>query len=294
MTVTRGRRTRGGVLLVLAALLASCSSPPPDSPRPDSPRPEPRPHNSPTEEGRWLPKPGVEWQWQLTGTLDRDVDVPVYDIDGFNHDAAVVRGLHKRGVKVICYLNVGAWEDWRPDADDFPAALLGKGNGWEGERWLDIRQTKTLRPLLAKRFDMCADKGFDAIEPDQLDGHINDTGFPLTAQHQLDFNRMVSRLARERGLSVGLKNDVDHVRQLLDDFDFAVNEECAAFDECAKLSPFIEAGKAVFHVEYELKAAEFCPRTRALGFSSMAKRPHLDAWRESCGPGTVPPRASPD
>ncbi|WP_049569986.1 endo alpha-1,4 polygalactosaminidase [Streptomyces sp. SBT349] len=231
---------------------------------------------------RWRPEPGLAWQWQLSGELDLDVDVPVYDIDGFDHDASVVEELHARGVRVICYVNVGAWEDWRPDAGAFPASLRGLGNGWEGEQWLDIRQLDTLRPLIAARFDMCRDKGFDAVEPDLLDGWINDTGFPLTGEDQLAFNRMVSSLARERGLAVGLKNDLDQIPELLDDFDFAVNEECAAFGECARLSPFIDAGKAVFHVEYDLPAEEFCAGTEALGLSSMAKNLDLDAWRDPC------------
>nr|WP_323379236.1 endo alpha-1,4 polygalactosaminidase [Streptomyces durbertensis] len=264
---------------LLCALLAGCSTKPDDPDDHTDARPSP---SASPGTGRWQPKPGLDWQWQLSGKLDPDVDVPVYDIDGFDHDAPVVRKLQARGVKVICYINAGAWEDWRPDAGDFPKRLLGRGNGWEGERWLDIRQLDVLRPLIAKRFDMCRDKGFDAVEPDQMDGYENRTGFPLTARHQLDFNRMLSRLARERGLAVALKNDVDQVRELLDDFDFAVNEECAAYRECEKLKPFVDAGKAVFHVEYRLKAAEFCEQSRKLGLSSLVKRLDLDAWRQSC------------
>ncbi|ARQ72400.1 endo alpha-1,4 polygalactosaminidase [Streptomyces marincola] len=232
--------------------------------------------------GPWRPAPGTDWQWQLSGPLDLGVDVPVYDIDAFEASAADVAALHDRGVRVICYVNAGAWEDFRPDRDAFPAGLLGEGNGWEGERWLDIRQRDALRPLLAARFDLCRDKGFDAVEPDLLDGWLNETGFPLTAGDQLAYNRMVADLAHERGLSVGLKNDLPQIPELVGDFDFAVNEECAEFGECAALTPFIDAGKAVFHVEYALEPEEFCAETTGLGLSSMAKRLDLDAWRAPC------------
>ncbi|GGT55459.1 endo alpha-1,4 polygalactosaminidase [Streptomyces kurssanovii] len=231
---------------------------------------------------RWLPGPGLAWQWQLSGRLDPTVDVPVYDIDGFDHPASAVADLHRRGRKVICYLSTGAWEDFRPDADRFPKSLLGRGNGWEGERWLDIRRTDLLEPLMAERLDMCRDKGFDAVEPDNMDGYANRTGFPLTAGDQLRYNRLIARLAQERGLSVGLKNDLDQIPELVGDFDFAVNEQCAEHDECAALSPFVRAGKAVFHVEYELPTREFCPATRALGLSSMLKKYDLGVWREPC------------
>jgi hypothetical protein len=230
----------------------------------------------------WHPKAGTAWQWQLSGTVDTSVDVPVYDIDGFENGAEVVQRLHAAGRKVICYINAGAWESFRPDSKAFPASVRGKGDGWDGERWLDIRRIDVLRPLMAARFDMCRKKGFDAVEPDLQDGYANTTGFPLTAGQQLAYNRMLAGLAHERGLAVGLKNDVDQVATLVPDFDFAVNEECAQYDECARLTPFIAAGKPVFHVEYQQKAGQFCAQARRLGLSSMVKHLSLDAWRDPC------------
>ncbi|MFC4498934.1 MULTISPECIES: endo alpha-1,4 polygalactosaminidase [Streptomyces] len=231
---------------------------------------------------RWRPRPGIGWQWQLSGRLDTSVDVPVYDIDGFDQSEKTVTALHRDGRKVICYLSTGAFEDWRPDAGDFPGSVIGKGNGWEGERWLDIRATDVLEPLMAARIDMCRDKGFDAVEPDNMDGYKNTTGFPLKAADQLRYNRLIARLAHDRGLSVGLKNDLDQIPALVDDFDFAVNEQCAQYDECADLTPFIEADKAVFHVEYELPTGDFCAESRRLKLSSLLKKYELGAWRRAC------------
>ncbi|MFJ3819851.1 endo alpha-1,4 polygalactosaminidase [Streptomyces nodosus] len=231
---------------------------------------------------RWRPRPGVAWQWQLSGRLDTSADVPVYDIDGFDHSRATVTALHRKGRKVICYLSTGAWEEFRPDAKKFPKSVLGRGNGWEGERWLDIRRTDVLEPLMAKRLDMCRRKGFDAVEPDNMDGYRNDTGFPLKAADQLRYNRLVARLAHERGMAVGLKNDLDQIPRLVRDFDFAVNEQCAQYDECGRLKPFIDADKAVFHVEYELPTARFCPDSRRLKLSSMLKKYALGPWRRPC------------
>ncbi|MER6690519.1 endo alpha-1,4 polygalactosaminidase [Streptomyces minutiscleroticus] len=231
---------------------------------------------------RWTPRPGLAWQWQLDGRADPSVDVPVYDIDGFENSAADVARLHRAGRKVICYVNVGAWEDFRPDADAFPRSLLGEPNGWKGERWLDIRRLSALRPLMERRFDMCRDKGFDAVEPDLVEGYGNDTGFPLTARDQLAYNRMIADLAHERGLSVGLKNDLPQIPELVGTFDFAVNEECAQYDECAELTPFITADKAVFHVEYAEPPGGFCPESRTLRLSSMLKKPELGVWRRPC------------
>ncbi|MCX5207191.1 endo alpha-1,4 polygalactosaminidase [Streptomyces sp. NBC_00237] len=252
--------------------------------RPPSSSPPPRKGATtrPAARGIWQPRPGTAWQWQLDGRVDPRTDVPVYDIDGFVNSAADVARLHADGRKVICYVNAGAWEDFRPDKGDFPRSVLGGPNGWEGERWLDIRRIDVLRPLMERRFDMCKKKGFDAVEPDLMDAYLNDTGFPLTAAHQLTYNKLLASLAHERGLAVGLKNDLEQIPQLVRHFDFAVNEECAEFDECARLRPFITAGKAVFHVEYALPNGEFCADSRRLGLSSMRKNLGLDPWRRPC------------
>lgn len=231
---------------------------------------------------RWQPLPGTGWQWQLNGTVDTTVDAAVYDVDAFTTPAATVAALHARGRHAVCYVNVGAHEDFRPDRAAFPAALLGAGNGWPGERWLDIRRLDALRPVLARRFDLCRDKGFDAVEPDNVDGYLNDTGFPLTAADQLAFNRMVAGLAHDRGLAVGLKNDLEQVGQLVGSFDFAVDEQCAEFQECELLTPFVERGKAVFEAEYNLPTSAFCAQSRRLRFSALLKHLALDAWRSAC------------
>jgi len=123
---------------------------------------------------------------------------------------------------------------------------------------------------MAKRMDMCRSKGFDAVEPDLLDGYTNKTGFPLTAAHQLAYNRMIADLAHDRGLAVGLKNDLEQIPQLVGDFDFAVNEQCAEFSECASLTPFVKARKAVFHVEYDVPTGKVLSHRRPAG-------PRLDA-----------------
>jgi hypothetical protein len=51
--------------------------------------------------------------------------------------------------------------------------------GWPGERWLDIRRIDLLAPLIGQRLELCRIKGFDAVEPDNIDGYTNDTGFSL-------------------------------------------------------------------------------------------------------------------
>jgi hypothetical protein len=227
---------------------------------------------------------GTSWQWQLSGLpVDLSYDVDMYDIDLFDNDADVVDALHARGRKVVCYLSAGSFEDWRPDAPEFPEAVIGNPLAeWEGERWLDVRRLDLLGPIMEARMDLCGKKGFDAVEPDNIDGYLNDTGFPLTYDDQVEYNLWLAEAAHERGLSIGLKNDSSQIMDLLTHFDWALNEECFEFDECEALSPFVEAGKAVFNAEYALKTSEFCIKANALGFSAMKKNLELDAFRQPC------------
>ena len=230
---------------------------------------------------RWKPPKKSAWQWQLSGKLNTSVNVPIYDVDLFYTTATQVKTLHSKKRKVICYFSAGSYESGRPDSAKFPAAVKGKKmDGWP-EYWLDIRDSRVLK-IMAARMDLCKKKGFDAVEADNVDGYQNDTGFPLTAAQQLKYNKALASLAHARGLAIGLKNDLDQVKSLQPYFDFAINEECYTYNECTMLTPFIKAGKPVFHVEYEASRTKFCPKTKALGFSSMRKTWDLTAARYPC------------
>ena len=229
----------------------------------------------------WVPAPGTTWQWQLDGQLDTSVDAQMYDVDLFDTPASTVSALHARGVHVVCYFSAGSYERGRPDSRRFPRSVLGRPlEGWPGERWLDVRRLKSLAPIMRKRLDLCRSKGFDAVEADNVDGYDNRSGFALRGSDQLRYNRWLAREAHRRGLSIGLKNDLGQVRSLVRSFDWALNEQCFEYDECDRLAPFGQAGKAVFEVEYQ--AGDFCARARSLGFMAMLKRVSLDAWRQPC------------
>jgi len=224
----------------------------------------------------WSPPPGTTWYWQLSGVVNLTYQVAVYDIDGFDNPASAVATLHARGTRAICYMDAGTWENWRPDAGLFPASVKGNSNGWPGEKWLDIRQLSILGPILQARAQLCVTKGFDAIEWDNVDGYSNATGFPISAADQLTFNRFLAATAHALGLAVALKNDPDQVSALLPSFDFELDEQCFQYTECAKLTPFIAAGKAVFEVEYNLPTRRFCAQARRLRFSAARAALKLD------------------
>ena len=231
----------------------------------------------------WQPALNTSWQWQLTTPVDQTVNAQMYDIDMFDNDVSVVASLHAQGRKVICYISAGTFENWRPDAASFPAVVKGNAvSGWPGENWLDIRRLDILGPIMTARLDLCQTKGFDGVEPDNIDGYANGTGLPLTAQDQINYNTFLANQAHARGLSVALKNDLDQVQALLPYFDWALNEQCFQYNECNTLVPFITAGKAVFEVEYSLSTSQFCPQANALNFNAMQKDLNLDAFRIPC------------
>ena len=231
----------------------------------------------------WQPKPGTSWQWQLSGTIDTSFDVRMYDIDLFEAPSTTIDALHAAGRKVICYMSAGSWESYRDDAGDYPAEILGNTlDGWPDEKWVDFRQIDKLGPILQARMDLAVSKGCDGIEPDNIDGYVNNSGFPLTANDQVVFNRWLTEQAHARGLSIGLKNALDLVGDLVAYFDWALNEQCFQYNECDKLLPFIQAGKAVFGVEYEGNTADFCPEANNNNLDWLKKNLALDAWRESC------------
>lgn len=231
----------------------------------------------------WRPAPGTSWQWQLVGPVDTSLDVAMYDIDLFDTPADTIAELHDAGRTVICYFSAGTRERWRPDAARFPRQTRGReSDDWPGERWLDIRQIERLAPVIEARLDLAVEKGCDGVEPDNVDGYINETGFGLTADDQLVFNRYLADEAHRRGLSVGLKNSIALAEDLEPWFDWALSERCFELDECETLLPFVRAGKAVFGVEYTGDPRTFCPRANALDFDWLFKTRQLDSIRVAC------------
>ena len=207
----------------------------------------------------------ASWHWQLSGKLQTP-DRLVYDIDLFDNSAATIGNLKSRGRIVVCYFSAGSWEDWRADASQFPQAALGAPlDGWPGERWLDIRNPQ-VRELMARRMQLAKAKGCDALEPDNVDGYSNGNGLNLTEADQLDYNRWLSRQAHALDLAIALKNAVELVPQLVNDFDFALNESCYAYKECDAYRLFRQQGKAVFIAEYRTLNKSLCSKAAADGY----------------------------
>lgn len=210
----------------------------------------------------------------------------VYDIDGEFNTKATVDYLHARGKKVICYFDAGVYEDYRSDAYKFqqiqPQIWGAADEPWDGSYWLDIRRVSELEPIMKDRMQMCKDKGFDAIEPDEIDGWENDNGFSntpytnsegvthygITYEDQLIYNKALARWAHEMGMSIGQKGDIIQTRDLVNDFDWTLNEECFQYNECLNpydprddrhypgLQLYAQQNKAVFVAEYKSFTAD--------------------------------------
>ena len=272
-----------GLTALIALATSACTAPTvlPAKPVPSEPETTAQDTN-----GWWQPEPGLSWQIQYTGEVDLSLNVDVYNLDLFETTAEQIEALHTRGVRVICYLNAGAWEDWRPDRPDFPEEVLGRDyTGWPGERWLDIRRMDDLAPLITSRLDLCAAKGFDGVDPDNLDGYTNATGFDLTANDQLAYNRWLAEAAHARGLGIGLKNDPDQVVELAATFDWATVESCFNEGWCVQFVPFTETGKPIFAIEYtdnNITLTDFCYQAADLSIDALLKQRQLDDWREAC------------
>jgi hypothetical protein len=246
---------------------------------------------SPITNGTWYkPDTNTSWQWQLLGDVNTSYNVDLYDIDLFDSNTTLIQSLKNDGKKVICYFSAGSWEDWRSDAGDFPSSTKGsKMDGWD-ELWLDI-SNEALAPIMRARLDLAVQKGCDGVEPDNMDGYTNSTGFALSADNQLAYNKFIANEARKRGLSVGLKNDLDQIIELEPYYDFSVNEQCHEFNECDKMTPFVDANKPVFNAEYKQEYVDnnnserdnMCTDSNSLSFQTLVLPLDLDdSFRYSC------------
>ena len=242
---------------------------------------------------RWRPQQHLTWYWQLQGSVSNSHPAAAYDIDGFDSGASEVSALHAAGKRVICYVDVGTWENWRSDAGRFPGSVQGSDNAWPGEKWLDVRQLSVLQPIITARFQMCKQKKFDAVEPDNIDGYQNSTGFPISAQDQLAYDEWVAKEAHSLGMAVFQKNDPDQARTLQPYFDGALDEQCNEYLECSSLKPYLTARKPVLNAEYQASLYPgFCSADKAAGIMGVLYSLNLDGstYQPCWSGGRSPPR----
>jgi hypothetical protein len=191
----------------------------------------------------------MSWDWQIgrVTPLQRTgaAAVDMYDLDGFLTTRAEVTAIKTTWQaatlahpKTICYLDL-AWEDYRPDATPgggaFPAGTLGLVyNGFPEERWVDFRQLDELKPMLDARISMCASKGFDAVELDDIDGFDppSTTGFQLTPGDVRNYLAYAFNQVHKDGMTALWKNSPylsSWGRQYTEG---AVVEECYVSQNC--------------------------------------------------------------
>ena len=143
-----------------------------------------------------------------------------------------------------------------------------------------------LGPILGARLDDCVAKGFDAVDPDNVDTYLTETGFPLTHEDQLAFNLWLAAEAHGRGLGIGQKNVPELAAELVETFDFAVTEDCLVDAWCDEMVPYAMAGKPVLMIEYtdrRLTMADLCDLAEGTFGSVVIKQRDLDAWSAHCG-----------
>ncbi|MDQ0947682.1 hypothetical protein QFZ24_001605 [Streptomyces phaeochromogenes] len=229
MPVKRGARVgvlRAAAALVVLAALASCTSDPDDKGPDKSTRPSPKAVR--------LPPVHAGFDYQIGGAYPPPAGVRIVARD---RKAEPARGLYN-----ICYVN--AFQAQPDERDDWPADLLlrdkkGKvvvDGDWD-EALLDIG-TPAKRERVAARInewiDGCADKGYDAVEPDNFDSFTRSRGL-LSGDDATAFIKLLSDRAHARGLAIGQKNTVELAGQRgRTGLDFAVAEECGEYDECGE------------------------------------------------------------
>jgi hypothetical protein len=124
---------------------------------------------------------------------------------------------------------------------------------WPGEYFLDTRtdaNRQAIATILNGWIDTCKSKGFNAIEPDNLDTFTRSNGL-LTAANNLALAKLFTDHAHSVGLAVAQKNTGEELGssgKSTAGFDFAVAEECQEFEECDSYTDVY--GNNVIEIEY--------------------------------------------
>lgn len=205
----------------------------------------------------------------------------VYDVDLFDTERSKIQDLKSQGIVVICYFSAGTREDWRPDKNLFSDEVMGDAlSDWEGENWIDVRNRK-VRQIMQSRIILAKYKWCDGIDPDNVNGHENATGFSLTKNDLLHYNRFLVREAHVRGMMIWLKNSQSLIAEMGKKYDFFINESCYSFDECSAYES-IAKNKPILIMEYEEPNPVFCQNAKEHGFVLQYFSRALDTKSQKC------------
>jgi hypothetical protein len=224
---------------------------------------------------------GPEFQWELDHPLNinstadtgsgavnalgkRSGATTVFDIDGIINPASTVAALHRLNDKAICYIEVGAAGNYYSAAEEnvpvtyykqlSQARDLGQAEAGYPEYYLNIDAPSTVRIIEAMIKQQCAAKGFDAVEPDIDDSYTDTTGFGISEQENIQYDRTLGAYAHSLGLAWGQKNgdnDPEFSQALEPTTDFLLDEECNYYQTCGIVTPpYVRAGKLVLNAEY--------------------------------------------
>lgn len=238
----------------------------------------------------WKPQAGVTFDWLLDNP-DPNVSFSsdVVDVDAFETPIETISALHALGKKVIAYVSVGTIEGTRPDGNLLPSGVVGKVYPeWPDEKWVDIRQISKIKPWLLSRFSMISNKKFDAIEPDNLDGYSNDSGFNLTILDEKKFCDSIITYAHLYGLGIGQKNLPEFSAEFSEKFDWALTEDAYNQGWAKDMMPYIDKKKPVFIVEYTDMMSQqifdntVCTDSKKRAYSAILKNRNLDKWSHTC------------
>lgn len=124
--------------------------------------------------------------------------------------------------------------------------------GWPDELLLDTStpgNRAVLAEIVGEQVRACADRGFDAVELDNLDSWTR-SGGRLDEDGAVDLAARLVAVAHDAGLAAGQKNTPQLGTRGRDEagYDFAVAEECGQYDECAAYTEVY--GAAVLDIEY--------------------------------------------
>ena len=199
-----------------------------------------------------LPPAGGQYDSQLGGAYEPPAGTVIVSRDRAELPAS--------GLYNICYVNAfqtqpGESEQWLSDHPELVLHVDGaplEDPDWPDELLLDTstaEKREAIAQILGEQVDTCAEKGFDAVEPDNLDSYTRSHGL-LTEADNLALASLLVERAHAAGMAIAQKNTVElGDRGKAAGFDLAVAEDCAVYDECGDYTAVY--GRQVIEIVYD-------------------------------------------
>jgi hypothetical protein len=227
--------------------------------------------------GVWY-EPKSRSSWHIDSSYSptsKNVELYVVELFLTNPESRVEK-VGSDETKVICKMSAGAYDvdierNFQIEDHPYPEIAVGKIRDDNRTYWVDINSDE-VQIIMRERIKIASNIGCDGVLFTEVSSWKEDTGFEITEDEQIIYNRFLSGKAHENNLFAGFSDIEDQIYSHTLFADLIFSNNCYQDENCIKYEDFSEIG-AVLNLEYvpngtNIDINQICLYSKAYGIET--------------------------